>query len=269
MHNPIPYYPLVVLGATFAGLGAAYSRIDETLVLERSALVGYEYINSYRPGDGWHETKLSERGEDLKAELVRRQILGEDGRVHIPAVAPVMYNRITHDKLQLQFHTEVTAIDEHEQGWEITIYSPSGFSRMLAGAILDTRPEHAPEGAITGKRLGAMLNCGTDEPELPGEEQLGVQFVRGKLAGEVMAQLRIDTGDDWPSARHKLHELWTNRPEAWQAWTLSAVAGYFNYEGRPKVPTWTERRADLLSYAYPNPLAALEAGIRTGRELTI
>jgi len=269
MHNPIPYHPLVVLGATFAGLGAAYSRIDETLILERSALVGYEYINSYHPGEGWQETKLSEKGEDLKAELMRRQILGEDGRVHIPAVAPVMYNRINHDKLQLQFHTEVTAIHEHEQGWEITIYSPSGFSRLLAGAILDTRPEHAPEGAITGKRLGAMLNCGSDEPELPDGETLGVRFGRGKLAGEVMVGLRIEKTDDWLAARHKLHELWSKRPEAWQAWTLSAVAGYFGYEGQPEESSWTERRSFLPSYAYPNPLAALEAGIRTGRELTI
>lgn len=47
------YFPIVVLGATFAALGTAYSRLKETLVIERTALAGSEFINSFHLGLDW------------------------------------------------------------------------------------------------------------------------------------------------------------------------------------------------------------------------
>ncbi|NOU65473.1 hypothetical protein GC096_15670 [Paenibacillus sp. LMG 31461] len=260
------YYPTIILGATFAGLGAAYACGKEALLIERSALVGYEFINSYNLGEDWHATVLSEEGEKLKNELLERGILSEDGRVHIPAIAPVLYNKIGCDSLPILLHSDIADIRQLGAGYEVTIYNASGFNSYRTDRIIDTRPEYAPSHLIKSKSLNAMLNCGEDDPEVSTTAGSYLLLTKGKLKGEVVAKVPIEVEDDWITARHKLHQLWAGRPKEWESWTISSVAGFFELQIEPETggeiaPSWFS----LPSAAYRNPLEAFEAGLLVKR----
>jgi hypothetical protein len=257
------YYPIIILGATFAGLGAAYSHKQESLIIERSALVGYEFINSYNPGEGWNEVVLSTEGGRLKKELLERQILSEDGRAHIPAVAPVLYNKIAQDSLNILLHTEIADISQAGDVIEVTIYNASGLSKLKTDLIVDTRPDRARR--IKSKSINAMLSCGEEEINLPDLEQGQAQFVKGKLKGEIIVKVPVDVQDSWTSARHKLHQLWVNRPPEWASWTLAAIAGCFDIQAEHEPAANDPNCLYLPSSAYRNPLEAFEAGIALER----
>ncbi|NQX60827.1 hypothetical protein [Paenibacillus qinlingensis] len=260
------YYPTIILGATFAGLGASYACGKEALLIERSDLVGYEFINSYNLGEAWHATLLSEEGAKLKNELMERGILSEEGRVHIPAIAPVLYKKIGCDSLPILLHTDVADIRQSGAGYEVTIYNASGFSSYRTDRIIDTRPEYAPAHMIKSKCLNAMLNCGEDDPEPSAGAESHLLLTKGKLKGEIVVKVPLEVEDDWPTARHRLHQLWAGRPKQWESWTISSVAGFFELQIELETsneiePNWFS----LPSAAYRNPLEAFEAGLRFER----
>ncbi|WNQ08886.1 hypothetical protein MJA45_14630 [Paenibacillus aurantius] len=259
------YFPTVILGATFAGLGAAYAN-EESLVMERTSFVGHEFINSFHPGVGWHETALTEKGMKLKQELMERGVMSDEGSVHIPAVAPILYNKIIQDSLSVLLQTEVTEIVSAGNSWEVTVYNNSGFRRIKTDRVIDTRPEMAPTELLRSKSLNALLNCGEEELVLPEEIRGQAHLVKGKLKGEIILKFPVDVKDDWFVSRQKLHQFWVNRPEAWKAWTISAISGCFEWrhdQGEPA--SASPGRVSLPSSAYRNPLEAFEAGLAAGR----
>ncbi|MDR6549188.1 hypothetical protein [Paenibacillus qinlingensis] len=264
VHMEHRYYPMIIIGATFAGLGAAYTN-KEALVIERTALVGHEFINSYHLGEGWQQTPVTAEGEKLKKELLDRGILSEEGSVHIPAIAPVLYNKIAEDAISIMLHTDVTEIRRLAEGFEVTVYNASGFSRFTTDRIMDTRSESALPGSVVSKSLNAMLSCREEGLEVPLFTMENVRFATGKLQGEWIVKVTVDVEDDWIAARHKLHHMWANRPDVWEKWTISAIAGCFelqiNQEPTAIEPNWWSHP----SGAFRNPLEAFEAGLAFGR----
>lgn len=260
------YYPVIVLGSTFAGLGAAYANKENTLVIDRSALVGYEFINSYRPGEAWNDVALSGEGMGLKEELLQRNILSEQGKVHIPAVAPVLYNRIKEDGLHVLFLTDIVEICSTGDGYELQVYNTSGFRKIKTDRIVDTRADNIPQQLIKGKSIHAMLHCEDENVPLPGNNEQA-EFLEGKQKGEVILRFFLDAKDDWASARAKLHRFWMNRPEEWKSWVIAAVASTFDIAVEKGPGMVDENWCWLPSSAYSNPLAAFEAGmLQAGRE---
>lgn len=151
------YHPVIVLGATFAGIGTAYADRENTLIIERSALVGYEFINCFRTGTGWLDCKVSSEGERLRNELFEKNILKKDGKICISETAPVLYNRLVADNLNFLFMTDVVSIDSTSSAFEVEVYNASGFSRFIADKIIDTRPENIPPDQIQRKSINAIL----------------------------------------------------------------------------------------------------------------
>ena len=46
-------FDLVILGATFTGIGAYYATSGTCLIVEPKAQIGYEFINSYNYRNDW------------------------------------------------------------------------------------------------------------------------------------------------------------------------------------------------------------------------
>lgn len=271
----ISHYRTIVLGATFAGLGAALEDIDGTLVIERTALVGHEFINSFNPGKDWNDTALSASGASLREELRERGLLSDDGLVHLPALAPVLYNRIHESGLRVLLLTEVLRIEESSEFVEVTIYHASGRSVVRADRLIDTRTEAAVPGDIVAKRINAMLlhvgeaTLEVDRPDAFVVPDAETEIVKGKLGGELIIKLTIEKADDWVQARSKLNRVWTNRPEEWSDWRLCAVATCFEVEMAVRDSSEEGRIRRLTSAAYRNPLEAYETGIEaTGRKVS-
>lgn len=269
------FYRTIVLGATCAGLGAALEDIDGTLVIERTALVGHEFINSFNPGKGWNDTPLSASGASLKEELRERGILSEDGLVHLPALAPVLYNRIHGSGLRVLLLTEVLEVEDRGDGVEVTIHHASGKSVVRAERLIDTRTEAAASDLVA-KRINAMLMyVGEKTPEIvapiaPIASNAGAEIVKCKLAGELVLKLEVGNEDGWIQARSKLNRLWTDRAAEWSDWRICAVATCFEVVLSSCSSTEKGRILRLTSAAYRNPLEAFEAGAlaMTGRRVS-
>lgn len=260
------FYPLIVLGATFAGIGAAYSDRNNTLIIERTSLVGYEFINAFRTGENWNDVPLSREGKQLKQGLLQRNILSAQGEVHIPAVGPFLYDNIRKDSIHVFLMAEVVDITRNTDCYCVQVYTASGFKKFFAKSVLDTRTESLPCEFIKSKSINAMLYSeeAGDINNLVSDG--AVEFIKGKQKGEMIVRLSIDAEDDWITAREKLHILWMNRPEAWRAWKIMAVSGVFDIRANKGPVFITDGWQLLPSSAYRNPLEAFEAGLAYGRK---
>lgn len=259
-------YEILILGSTFAGLGAAYACRSNMLVLDRRTQIGYEFINSFDPGEHWNRIDLSSEGEKLKKELLDRDILSENGLIHLPAAAPLMYHRISRDEVPILLMTEVINIQQKSGVFEVEIFNVSGSHSFRALRILDTvfdtRLQSVYRPEVISKSINAMLYNVESEDQMPSGWSKEVRFFRGKLPGEVILKLRLDEKDDWISARCKLHQLWENRPDFLKRWTIAAVADCFEQTVQKGPMDVTENWSILPSAAYRNPLEAFEAGYR-------
>jgi hypothetical protein len=275
METEISHYRTIVLGATFTGLGAALEDTDGTLVIERTALVGHEFINSFNPGRDWNDTPLSDSGASLREELRERGILSDDGLVHLPALAPMLYNRIYESGLRVFLLTEMLHVEEKHDYVEVTIHHASGRSVVRADRLIDTRTEAVMDADKTARRINAMLLYVGETPldavlpdtfVVPDAE---TEIVKCKLGGELILKLAIENRDDWVQARSKLNQVWTARTGEWLDWRICAVATCFEVEMAACSSSGEGRIQRLTSAAYCNPLEAYEAGIEaTGRKVS-
>ncbi|NHN29602.1 hypothetical protein [Paenibacillus agricola] len=236
------HYPLLVCGATFAGLGAAFAAEQPVLVVERSAGVGQEFIETFNPGSAdskLAEIQLSPFEQSLHEELVQRSLMKQGGGpIHLPGAHAVLCKRIQDVGLQVLFLTEIVEVRPLGEGFEVMLYNVSGFQTIRVDRIIDTtsrrfsQPDHlySPIGA---KRISAHLS--TDQPEQaampivqpPGDR---AQIVQGRFPSERVLTFTVDAEADWPAARHSLQEYWRTRPDSLASWTLAATSSAFGLD---------------------------------------
>lgn len=250
-------YPVIVLGATFAGIGAAYADRENTLIIERSSLVGYEFINCFRTGAGWLESKLSAEGERLRGELLERKILKKDGKVYISEVAPVLYNRFIKDNINILLMSDIVSISSKGSVFEIEVYNAGGFSRFIANKIIDTRPENISPDSVRSKSINAML-LSSDNAIFPEIHHPKASFDRTEQ-GTIM-RFNLDATDNWFTARRKLHEFWAERPSELKPWQILAVAQVFDIRPNAGLCAHNENLLSINSAFFENPLEAFEEG---------
>lgn len=260
------YVPLLVIGATFAGVGISSASKHNTLIVEQASLPGHEFISSYRPGDNWNSPPRTPSGKRFLEQLVQRNVLDESGLVHIPAVLPILCEYIKNEQLSLLLMTTITNITPHPNGYEVTMSHSSGLQTIIAGQIIDTTLQslfhsEAAQPALVSKSINAMLH----HPEPSGIRlesfDKRVSFVKGRFHSEWILKVELALDDDWIAARRKLHDIWSGRPEALRPWTIAATADTFELHAckGPAVirPNWLR----LPSCAYSNLLEAFEEGV--------
>lgn len=267
---------VLVVGATFTGLGIAYADKERTLVVERTSGPGQEYIACFHPGEGPVRKAESLPGKELREELVRRNLLSDDSRLHLGALIPVLMNRIAGDGLRVRFLTEVVGVKQEPGGeYVVTLFDASGLRRIRARHIVDTTstclsaPMFSPN--ITSRRLNAFLHCVEPEAGLPviGEETAhrgAAQIVQGRFPGEVILKLRVDSTDDMPAARGKLYDYWLQHAHEFRPWTLAIVADVQELCVEAGPHSVEERWVSLPSCSYNDVLASFEAGYAYGKE---
>jgi hypothetical protein len=254
--------PILIYGATFAGLGLAYRLGKQAIVIERSSLVGHEFINSYNPGKGLENEPSSEIGKCLHKELAERNLLQQDGRVHLPGISPMLFHFIRKHELSVLLMTEITEVKKTDDGFEVTLYNTSGSQTMRVRDIIDTTSTCTSKPSMkfemTGKRINAILD-GPSLTEPIKDSMYGL--IQGGFSSEIYLKLDIQPEDQWAAAREKLHRFWMNRPERLQPWKLAAVADTFEIRLAEGPYPLEDGRVWLPSCAYSNLMEAFEAGI--------
>jgi len=262
----VKYYPLLVVGATFTGIGIAKAAGQNALVVDSYSQPGHEFIACYRPGGHWDRSTRTEQGERLLRQLVQRHVLDADGRLHIPAVLPVWCEFIRQELPTPLLLTTITDIRPHPDGYAVTIFNVSGLETFIVGRIIDTTAQGlahlgvAPP-AVVGKSINAMLHHPEPAGLTPQSFDRRVTFARGKFDSEWILKVELQPSDDWITARRKLHDLWSARPESLRSWKIAAVADTFELrvqQGPSEIkPNWLR----LPSGAYANLLEAFEEGV--------
>lgn len=246
------HYNLIIIGATFAGVGAAVANGGDVLIVEHRPQAGYEFIGCYNPGFGYDNMTLCEYVDGFRSELIERNVLA-DGRVRIGAVSPVLYARMETLQLPILMLTDVTDIRSVSGGFELDIYNAQGFRTITADNVIDTTPLN-----IKQKSINALLVGG----KTPPQNIDGMIFVKGKSDEEYTVKLSLDLGCTYADARQTLHKRWESRTGELQEWVIAAVADYFEFSCKKGPIYHTKGYIHLPSCAYRNPLEALDEGYK-------
>jgi hypothetical protein len=261
---------IAVIGGTFAALGVMAEKREQTVLIERTGLLGKEFINSFYPGSEWMETKISEATKWLKDDYVKRKVLSNDGRVHLAGMAPSLYQHMKENEFLIKLLTEIIQVVPKESGFEISIFNASGKSTIYADVVIDTSARalstFGKHAKIKRKAVNALLY-------FEGEKAtVDIDFLRQHapdctdifptvIQNLAVLSIPVDVGTDWPEARMKIHQAWSSRSLELSQWTISAVAFEFMYDTEKGpwevMPGWI----CLSSSAYRNPLEAYEAGV--------
>ncbi|MCK9478641.1 MAG: hypothetical protein M0R40_03960 [Firmicutes bacterium] len=252
-------YDILVIGTTFYGLGVAQQNAKNTLVIDRGTKLGYEFINTFNPGDGCEKEKgLSAVAAMFLKKMKNKRIFHENGLYHLPALEPMLCAWADHFGITPYFMTDIVSITPKGDGFAVVLNTVSGLKTVMAAKILDTTGNNLK---IKSKAINSLLMIPKNfsislEPWING-----CRFIYGALSRQVALSLTISPDDDWVAARRKLHVFWDSRPKKYAPVTLAMVADFFDIE------TFFPKKSNgnyiqIASKSFGNPLAALDAGIK-------
>lgn len=263
-HTLQAHYKTLICGATCSGIGAALAAPESTLVVERSAAVGQEYIESFNPGRNDGPIPLSSFGRSFVLELRQRNLTGAALEpVHLPGLHPVLCRRLLDARVQVLLLTEIIEIRQLPAGFEVDLFNASGLRTVTADRIIDTttcRVSRPAEIRPAGRSLNAYIHTGIADQGLPAASDPGVEFVQGRFSAEHIVKWTLAADDDWPAARNGLLSYWHTRPTVLLPWTIAAIASVFDCEVQRGLQLVTDSWFWLPSKGYGHPVEAIDQG---------
>lgn len=261
-------YHLLVCGATFAGMGAAIAAMNagrSVIVVERTVLLGREFIDTFNPGKRVGELTTS-LGQHVEKDCYSRNVLSDDGVVHLAALHPLLCLLIKQYGVKCVFLTEILAVDRRDGHFHVLLHNASGRKRITVNEILDTSTQRlsqpgqadAPARKWLNSYLHHPLLHEAPSPPVPFHESMTI--MGGRFASEVILQFAVNPEEEWQAARHKLHQCWKDRPDEWIPWTIAAIADTFMSHVHTGVVPMMNHWNWFPSEAFHHPLEALDKG---------
>ncbi|TBL73922.1 hypothetical protein [Paenibacillus thalictri] len=290
-----PSLEMLIVGATFAGIGASLSMDRSFAIVERTTLVGHEFINSYRTGSDWKSVPEFPPTLELQKEFEEKRLLTLEGRVHLGGMAPIVFKQLLQSGKSgsVRFMTEVVGIARRADGYDVTLFDAGGIRTVWTNRIVDTTSDcrslpgrfpvkekavcavlHNTNASVNAEANAATsivtgFNAGAEKPGLSIPKEFADRISPGAFASEAYLRLPIAPEADWAEARHTLNRFWADRPAELQDWTIAAVADEF-----AAVPARSCEELDngwlwMPSAAFENPLSAMDAGYAFGKKEVI
>ncbi|MBE6612657.1 MAG: FAD-dependent oxidoreductase [Ruminococcaceae bacterium] len=224
-------YDLLILGATAlaSGILAANPKLS-AVVLESSSLAAGEFSNAYKGGNAPDFAPTTAAASDLKDECIRRKVFF-DGAEWLPAITPIIANRMADSGADLYFFAGLKEIAAEDDGYRVTF---SGFGidhSFTANRIIDTTSKFVSHAFF-----------GASEPEM-------AQITLNHYDGEQTLH-SLPCGDDIASARAELVKSNENILKIATELCYSPAASRMDFGAAAWIP----------SAAYDNFLAAYDAG---------
>lgn len=255
------HFKTAIIGGTFLGLGFGLNHEEDSVLIESSGSLGWEFVDAMNTGKQWSETNsLPAISSKYYSQLKERNIL-EDDKVHLPALAPLLFQFLKDSKLKFHFLTHIIDIKKDTNGYEITIYNQNGFSKISADQILDTTSSGYRQKELKAKQfIGATIHSADNEVKdfnLSGE---GFEVIKGHLLSEAFLKIELQINSSWDVARKKIHEFWVNRPDELSSWELASVASRLDVMPE-NINGWSKEEFTWLpGIGLENPLLALSKG---------
>ncbi len=245
-------YDVVILGATFLGVGIAKGSAGKCLIIEAKAKPGYEFIDSFGQ-DNFEKNVTTKQGEDFYEYFKNSQLLDNP---FIPEWTAFLSNWICKNNIECRLFTNALKIEDCDGGKLITVFGGEGKSKIFAQRIVDTRTKSLSEKSLNAVIYGDLSKGICDNMQ--------VAFNDGEFS---LVKFRVPTDLDYTSARKRLYEAWENRPKELKSHKIAAVADEFYETADVKEKIIDSAVSEIYSSYYSNPFTAFDSGVIAGGEL--
>lgn len=259
-------YDYVIFGVTSAALGIAneLKQKYKILIINKTSMVAYEFINAYKLGTNWEDAPESELGKAIEKELVNEKII-TDKNVYIYSAGAMFYKAFKALDVDILLETQIAGIQKTEDNYELSIYNVSGYSTIKTKYMIDTTEKEVP---IKRNSLNCLLINKKNE-QFPSIALNGVDFFieQGDTLKTVIMKYACPIDASIYTIRHKLIELWQQRPKAVSDWMIATIGLCFDSTPEVGFKQVGKDYIALSSSYYDNPLAAIDAGVKLGRRI--
>ncbi len=267
------FYDTIVIGAGCWSAGMALAGRKSLLIIDRGANVGAEYFDSYRRTSNWECRLDSAPVRKLYRALVDRGAVRGGDRSDCYALAPFLYRELTAHHAAFRLWTEIESVTPCADGMELKLFDADGHDTVRCKTLIDTTPEcfTKPEFGrenITARRLAAVAISPVAAELVRGWQPAGGSVRMGRADDELVLTVSVDPGDSWTEARRKLLAVWQLRTEVlFKTSRIAAIGKFRQFEVRQDDAALGENHFYFNSSRFDNPLAALDAGAATAKEI--
>lgn len=196
------------LGASACACARAWTKPDETVILESSLLVAGEFSGALWPVE--LKTPQCEAAKAFVRRLEKEGLVAE-GKVHAPPVSDVIVAELAERQANLFFNGTLVEVTQSGGRFSALVSGADGLNRIVANRIIDTTPggwRDYGAGRIREKFICAPLfgrSAAGQTVPLRGEDY---ETFAGALPGEVTLKVKLAADADWHAARLKLYETY-------------------------------------------------------------
>lgn len=217
----------LILGATFYGLSRLLSSPGDCMAVERSVLVGSEYVDSLNDKGAADFVPSTEFCTRIKESLFISGALNDAGEIYAAPASFHLCELLLEKHGKILFDTSVAEIRKTRGGYEVTIFNRSGFSVISAKRIIDTTSEgvlhNPPYPALAQKNLNLIV-------QKPENANCGLKnLTHNSLAGIDIFKFPVGLHEDMYPAKTRLYSFWENSPDAKDS-RIVYIANTFAYD---------------------------------------
>ena len=262
-------YDLAILDASGAALGLAEALQSQyrILVLNRTAMVAAEFVNAFRPCVG-RLIPGSPPARAILSGLEQERLLAFD-QCRVYSAGPLLDHAFSQLTCDQRYETDLLAMEPAPGGYELEIVNRSGTRKIKTRVLVDTRDTALPNP----RTLNAILvSRDTAAPTPPDSGAMTFFREADPTPPTAILQLACSQSESLFAARHRLIESWASVANQNPAWKIAAIALAFAVVPDASSPVALKEPSGwirLPSAAFPNLLAAIDAGYRLGKELPL
>lgn len=212
-------YERIIVGATFAGIGAAIRQPEGCLVIERRTQPGYEYIGSLSTIPCRHAVS-NVHTKELKRQLCVQGILSADGMAAHGALAAFLNQYILDCGISILLQTEVISVTAYDGYYTVDLVNASGKRRVTAKEVVCAQMPKVDSAVYFSAQLAPPE---TDAGQLQPWQD-GMLLESGYFDGQVILKVRVDGDATIQQARAALMECWRARPTQYAGWRIAVFA---------------------------------------------
>ena len=247
----------VILGGTCLAAGLVLNGNGSTTVLERGAILGGEYFDTYRPVSRMDQAVTSDAVRVLQEELRKRGALND-----AYALAPLLYRAAIPHVRQFKLWLEILEVKRAGNEWEVVFRDAGGRDAIRCKTLIDTTPNcrFFPEFAkrhLKGQFLSAEIHTETPDDFFRWKGS-GLDFRRGRVDDELFFTCEFPAGTSYPEMRRILLQRWADRPAELRESRLRSIAKTAGYRMDVAAAKLGENLYWVDPARDPNPLEALD-----------
>ena len=247
----------VILGGSCLAAGLVLNGAGNATVLERGAVIGGEYFDTYRMVTPMDQPLKSASVRALQEELQRRGALND-----AYALAPLLYRALLPHSRQFKLWLEILEVKRVGNEWEVVFCDAGGIDTIRCTTLIDTTPNCRLFPAFartfcTGQFLAAEIHTETPEAFLSWKES-GLTFHRGRTADELFFTCEFPAGVSYPEMRRVLLQRWAERSGERKAGRIRSIAKQAGYHMALSAAELGENLYWMNPVRDANPLAALD-----------